>query len=413
MAKSSFGNYCAILCIGALSALSFVPAASAANINNFVYGIYSETHEGIKYGTQNPGDADGGYMGVWNAALSTDTPKEGSESLKVVTWDTDGGVYMRFGFNASSTPVATDMGDYMDGSVSFWFKGTSETGFKVEWLNASNEKTGKEIVLDASYDASHGAIYDGQWHYVTIPLTVFEDGGMLWNRIIHPAVIFSKYTSNPPLTRTFWIDNVVWKKGGTGSVGLALKNRVGGATATQIGWSNVSAGQGWKLSDQFIQMNLNYDRANWGIQIYTDNTASGAVPRYSGISDPAGLVGYDAAVPEVSSTTLKMCWRVVDSSTTATMTIAQGAAGKPMRLWSTELGDQYPCFLWVMDRKTPKFVDAYDYATVWDARGIQHAEDTFGPARSPNYIYLGADFSHAATPRTYKTGTLSIELFYE
>jgi hypothetical protein len=68
---------------------------------------------------------------------------------------------------------------------------------------------------------------------------------------------------------------------------------------------------------------------------------------------------------------------------------------------------------------TTAFVNGDDYVTVWDDRGIQHAEDTWSPEPSKNFIYLGADFSSifkgkdAGDTVSFKTSTLRIELFYE
>jgi hypothetical protein len=56
---------------------------------------------------------------------------------------------------------------------------------------------------------------------------------------------------------------------------------------------------------------------------------------------------------------------------------------------------------------------AEDYCTASDVRGIQHAEDTWDGAISPNYIYIGSYFTDAMTPETYTTGRLIVELFYE
>jgi len=59
------------------------------------------------------------------------------------------------------------------------------------------------------------------------------------------------------------------------------------------------------------------------------------------------------------------------------------------------------------------FSDGDSYVTMWDAAGIQYGENTWGTAPTPNYVYLGANFSTALTPRVYKTSKLTIELFYE
>ncbi len=200
---------------------------------------------------------------------------------------------------------------------------------------------------------------------------------------------------------------------------VALKNNSDGSPADSITWEDVNPGiTHWKAAEQHLEVSVDYAQEGWGILVYTDNTASNASPRYSGIGNPAGLVGYDDEDASASSTTLSMCWRVVDVSTD-TLTINRGATvmelGDPVdypdRLWSGELTKEYPCFFWMQDVQSGNF--DREYATAWNIDGIQHAESTWGGAKSPNYVYFGADFSGALTPRTYRTNKLTIEIFYE
>ena len=69
----------------------------------------------------------------------------------------------------------------------------------------------------------------------------------------------------------------------------------------QLTFSNATAGAtangGWILADQYILLNVIPDNPTWGVQIYTDNMASDANPKFvspvqSGLpgSNPAGLV---------------------------------------------------------------------------------------------------------------------------
>jgi hypothetical protein len=66
-----------------------------------------------------------------------------------------------------------------------------------------------------------------------------------------------------------------------------------------------------------------------------------------------------------------------------------------------------------MDKSSGTFTNSADYVTAWDMRGIQHAEATWGGAKSPNYIYIAADFTYALTPVTYTTNKLMLELFHD
>jgi hypothetical protein len=192
-------------------------------------------------------------------------------------------------------------------------------------------------------------------------------------------------------------------------------------TGSSIAWTGVSAGvTGWKAADTYIIMDSTITDATGGIQIYTDNKAGDVAHPYTGTANPAGLVGYQAGVPTASSTTLTMCWRLTDN-TTNTLTIVQGGDNK---LYSNEIGGQagqYPCFVWIKDFHTPAipstnttaFANGEDYVTVKDAlRGGQHAEGTWNSMPSPDYIYFGAYFKNAVTPRTYNA-TLRVEAFFE
>jgi len=143
--------------------------------------------------------------------------------------------------------------------------------------------------------------------------------------------------------------------------------------------------------------------ATAGIQIYTDNKNAGAsivYPTVAGDSqNPAGLVTISTTVA-----TLPMCWRLTDN-TTGALTIAQGAPSFPDRLYVTELGNAFPCFFWMEDKSTvanpdthtAAFANSDDYITVKDAaRGGHFAEgNNWGAMASPDYIYLGANFSNA------------------
>jgi hypothetical protein len=382
----------------ALILILTVAIDAMAAIGNATYGIYSNTYEGVKYDSNT---VEGGYMGTYNGlVLHDDTTyfTEGGHSLQAVcpAGQTYGGVWMQFGYNGSTNPkVATNMNAYSGGTLDFMVRTTYDIKIGIE-----SGETKPTVLL-----SSRGSGYlDGNWHAVSIPLSAFA--GIDLNNITVPAGFHFLGNDSAP-QRSFWIDNVVWRKPGTGTLDVTIKNRVGGQTASQVEWSNAAPFSGWATANQYLELNFTYFHAGWGIQLYTNNRAAQANPAYTGTGDPAGLV-------DVSSTTqrLPMCWRVVDTSTT-TVTIRQGAVGYPYRLWSEQLGDKYPCFIWMMDKNSSDFVNALDYITVWDERGIQQSEDSFAPAVSPNYIYLGADFSQAASSRTYRTNRLMVELYYE
>lgn len=374
--------------------------AYPSGMGNAIYGIYSDTYEGVVYGTT---AAEGVHMGADNGALlypDTSTYTEAGRSLRVISpaGKQYAGFWIQFGWDGTYAPakVATNMSTYSGGTIEFDIRATSDLSVKIEWSGGA-----KELFI-ADLNSSW---LDGNWHHVSIPLSNFT--GISLSNITIPASFYTKWNELAP-QRTFWVDNVVWRKSTTGSLQIDLFNVSNNQSADSISWSGVDPGTGWKSADQYMRLQQTYYHSGWGIQIYTDNRATDASPYYTGSDDPAGLVA-------VSSPSIKipMCWRVVDTSTT-TLTIQRGAPEKPDRLWSQELGNAYPCFLWMMDRHSTNFVDGYDYATVWDdQRGIQHGEASFGGAVSPNYVYFGADFSGAMGSTTYRTGKLIVELFYE
>lgn len=205
----------------------------------------------------------------------------------------------------------------------------------------------------------------------------------------------------------------VLSSAGSVSVSIQLKNTLDNSTTGWIWWNPASVTVGstqWLAANAYVVIHSTITDSTGGIQIYTDNRNASANPRYVGVTgtDPAGLVGYSASDATASSTTLSMCWRIVDQSTT-TLTIRQTGD----TLYSNELGSAYPCFLWMKDVGTSGFVNGEDYITMKEsARGLQHAESTFGVGcASPDYLYFGANFTSAVTPRTYKTNRLIIEAY--
>ncbi|MFC1500935.1 hypothetical protein ACFL58_00600 [Elusimicrobiota bacterium] len=393
----------------------------AANIGNDVYAVYSETYEGVEYDVLNPttpANPDGGFMGAWQSdtgstTLEADFTAAGStevlEGLKVTvpTGNKGGGVWMQFGYS-TDTPrvdetdqIATDMSYYSGGTIEFWVKASTHIQIGI-----------RDGVGDHNKNISSFCALDGQWHYVSTTIASF---GVNMTQIRQPAKFHSLWNAGGWTEDVFfWIDNVIWKSSNTQTLDITLKNISDNNTTSQITWSNVenvlTSTNPWKAADQYVEMMLDYYKPGWGIQIYTDNLHASATPQYTGSGDPAGLI-------DASSTTIRMpmCWRMVDV-TTDTYNMVEGTDNK---IYGTAFGGQdsiYPCFLWMKDRGTTGadiFVDGEDAVTVWDNRGIQHAEGTWGGAVSRNYIYLGAKFENAVTPRTYKTSMLIIELFYE
>lgn len=197
---------------------------------------------------------------------------------------------------------------------------------------------------------------------------------------------------------------------GSGQVSVSVKLSAG----TSIYWDPAAITLGstdWKAAYNYLIMESTITDATGGVQIYTNNKATDANPKYNGTGDPAGLVGYDTGL-STGSAALSMCWRIVDYTTTTV--IMQGAPIYPDRLWEQQLGDSFPCYLWMKDKATASFIDGEDYVTMKESvRGAHFSEGEWGTMQSPDYIYLGAKFKNAVTPKNYKTNTLRIETFTE
>jgi len=208
---------------------------------------------------------------------------------------------------------------------------------------------------------------------------------------------------------------------GTGvvNVGLQLMNITGGTT-NQIWWDPTKIigdiPGAWVGAGAYIVLSSTLTATGCGIEIYTDNLAVDANPQSSlppmissGAANPAGLVDMHDG-----TNTLGTCWRVAFTPLSS-VNIIQGTLDKtfPLRLWDTSTGDQYPCYLWMMDRNTYGFADGIDYVTIRDAnRGIQHGEATWCATGATVYLYFGATFNNVkALPDTFQTSTMRIEAF--
>lgn len=237
---------------------------------------------------------------------------------------------------------------------------------------------------------------------------------------------FAAFTSK---STTVVIASATFIAEGQVNVSAVIKNIVDDADATQLGFSGTGGNPptGWKVSDQYILLHSTITHSSGALQIYTNNYNNAvASERYSGVvnssysASPAGLV-------DMSTTTkvLPMCWRIttVDTATaTSDLTIVQGPVGPApdyqVHLYAAQLGgvaSDYPCFLWMLDKGMWGFGNGKDYAIIRDmTHGIQHGEATWAMTNvSPLYVYLGADFSFATTPNTYKTTSLTIEAYHD
>jgi len=428
----------------------------ADNSANATYGFISETYPGIDFGSTSATDTDRGFFDCWfggGEIVMTKTEylyyTEGSEATVFCTAFSNGRGGFTIAFGTSDTNGAYEMdrnfGAYAGGSIEFDIMLSTVTG--VSFTDPINIHP-SDIHLQLHWDFASGtpAVSDdrtlatlcpslttnGNWQHCSIPFSAFKDtdyGALASNNYAWvpngTTWYFDNSGSNDGIKHVddmvfsvniasaqFFIDNLVWKKPGTGSMNVSLINRTTGAAASNLTWSGVNLGATrWQPADQCIQVQTDYFDSptglTWGIQIFTNNNSTAANPRYTGTGNPVGLVNQST-----TTQVLPVCWRIVDTSTN-TLTAVTGSDNK---IYSNELGGQasnFPCFLWMEDRSTSGFSDGADYVTVWDARGIHYSEASWGGAVAPNYIYIEADFTNGKTPCVYNTSTLSLELFHE
>jgi hypothetical protein len=404
------------------------------------YSIYSETYKGVTI------NEDGVELYTYKYKSSTlwgnsnsnvkfksdsDTYFEGSNSFRTEVASNYTGVWMVY-----FTGDSKDLSDYSDGYVEYVIKMTEyDTGVKVSITIEDNEGEGVWFSHD-EFSAN------GQWYAARVSLYKFKKN----LKKIRAPVKFSITGKG-----TVWIDNVVWRKNKnaeTGGMTLSLINRATGVNSNSITWNNIDPGSGWQLADQYIKLEVDYYRSLyesnldpfWGIQIYTDNGSPSANsntpyienPSYDGADNPAGLIDltYYKAKGEFLPP-LPMTWRILDKTTDLQGTVTQikskeaGCGTTENWDWvvpvSTSTGQPicWAPYRWMQDRSTSGFEDGETDNIVWNfVNGIrwgdydESGKEQFSGAKSPNYLVLAADFTHAIGNHNY-SAKLTVELFYE
>ncbi len=218
----------------------------------------------------------------------------------------------------------------------------------------------------------------------------------------------------------------------TGTLTVKIKNIEGGPEEVgQLSWGGKEAivlgTTKWLAADQYLEIDKDFNRTGWGIQIYTDNCAADADPRFYIVNpssvNPAGLVATDN-----KKSVLPLAWRIMGDATSyanlGILEVEDPDEPNMHHLESTDIpGKGYYPWLWIQDASTPDidrlytkaFEDGGDYVTIWNENGVHHGEGPFDyyASPSPNYVYIGARFTTATTPRTYKTSKLTLELFWQ
>ncbi len=187
----------------------------------------------------------------------------------------------------------------------------------------------------------------------------------------------------------------------SGSMTVSLEG-----AATALSWSGVIVGTtNWRVAEEYIQLDSDFTGTGWGIQIYTDNTAVDADPQWTGTGDSkCGLLATDDA-----SRRLELSWIISDDLVTD---LDGSDAGMP----ESEVSG-IGSWKWMKDSADTgayAFSPGEYFVTAWNENGILWGQDA--AERSPavdttTYIYIGANFTTATTPRTYQTSKLTLELY--
>ena len=201
--------------------------------------------------------------------------------------------------------------------------------------------------------------------------------------------------------------------GGVAAMSVALLDVVGNGAASSIGWT-ASAGSSWTEANQYIQINSTLTVSGAGIQTYTNNTAVTASPRYTALISTF-TPGCAGLVNPTGSGVLPVAWQV-SSGTALAVDDPNNAAlpGHTGFAWNyyQDAGQTVasPNF-----GITQPFANGATTITVEKAGNppqIQFAQGSFGNSTSnTNNVYLEANFQNALGGTTYKTSTLTVELF--
>lgn len=206
--------------------------------------------------------------------------------------------------------------------------------------------------------------------------------------------------------------------GGSAAMTVAVLNVAGNGAAASVAWPAVNAGASWTEASQYLQIVSTLSVAGSGIQTYTNNTLATASPQYTGAvssSTSAGLVN-----TTLTTQVIPLAWQIVASnSLTGPVAVddpnCTGAANQPATCVAPFNG--YAWFYYT-DEAGGKLANAdagNPYIEVESAGSppqIQYAQSSFGNSTSyTNNLYLEADFANATGGSTYKTSTLTVELF--
>jgi len=359
-----------------------------------------------------------------DSTTATPTPPEGFRSMQATAnpvtnngsaagWSTFGFFYLNKG---TSNPRPVDFSQYAaTGELRFWANCNSNAfEMVVQHLDGSQD----------GFDFS-GWFPTNQWVPMYIPLTDFTnppngDGPEInWTDIDSPFLI---NFFQPGMCYFDDIRFVNPPAPGAEMFNVALKNISDQSPATQLSWNSPVALNGWSVSNQYIELQVDAESEGWGVQMYTDNTGTliPANPTYivSGSSNPAGMV--EVADPHY---TVPLAWSV--KAGTQTPTAAAPVAAEPNnnggKCAAANTDPNSFQWLYMQDVQTPAvsslcqngFQNGDPFSVVQNNQGIHFGQSPtqFGAAVPPNYVFLQANFGVAFAQQQYQTHSIIVEFF--
>lgn len=254
-----------------------------------------------------------------------------------------------------------------------------------------------------------------------------------------PVSAFAVFTpvTNSPTAKTAKF-TVTGDPSVTNGFVVKIKNVTGDVEVSSIGWTATTGTTSWKAANQYLEVTGFATYANWGIQIYTDNTGvhtspllPNPSPLYDGLGYPAGLVN-----TKNTKTTIPMCFRVAVKSSVRDGRFAAGSVDLQMqekyialtedtvilRTASDYVSDNayFAPWFWMMDRKDLDREQTgaetnTEYTSFVDSGRYQIAPLDYQPIPERNAyycVYLGAKFTAVTPGVEYKTNMLVVEMYH-
>ena len=396
-----------------LFATSFV---FAGNIGRAVYGVYTETYNGVGLYMDSAGTDKVLFDSYnWNFdANYTDDKFEGTKSLKV-----NNDTYASFYF--SSKPQ--NMYAYTGGRIYFSLKYPDEVAKDKGFIKIEDTTSQKAICFDSDLivriDDGHEQLgtsieNDGAWHTYYIALSSFT--GLDLNNINCPLIVSSSLSSGD----FFLMDNVYWTKAQNEprAFNVTVKNISNNQTPAddKITWTQAAYRQSWTVAEQYIELDLDQEGSNnWYIRTYLNN----------GKATRNGLYCVDSDGSEI---VLPMAWRISKElmpNSDSTFQISKDAWG-----WLYDSGKVTPApdsggvayaYPWAYFYDISDDSLILERTIVWDLRGCHcflYTGQDWNWQSLANYyerkpkIYFAADCSNAIGGLEYEANVVT-ELVYE